>query len=290
MRLRAPIQAGTGNFMTRIAVCAPAGAITRAHADAVRTLVASEYPDLRVCFHEQCFQELGHFAGSDINRRTALLDCANDESFDAVWFARGGYGSNRIAIEAVDQFNEAARKKAYVGFSDCGYLLAILYRRGIGQPVHGSMSSSARSEGGREAVRRVLSWFSGDMSGVEPHVSEDQPRVAFNLMTLAMTTGTPLEPDLKGNVLMVEEVSEHLYAVDRLFFHTTYNFPGVAGIRLGEITDIPENDKPFGQEPEDIARFWCGRNDLPYLGRAEIGHTSTNHVVPFGTRIKPLWL
>ncbi|MCP5396438.1 MAG: LD-carboxypeptidase [Sphingomonadaceae bacterium] len=267
--------------MTRIAICAPATAITREHADAARALVADEYPDLSLHFHEQCFTGLGHFAGSDINRLDAFLECANDVSYDAVWFAKGGYGSNRIAAEAVKKLGSAARNKAYVGFSDCGYMLGALYCAGIGQPVHGSMPVSARSERGKVAIRRVLDWFSGDNGGLEPSL-DDHPTVAFNLMTLAMMAGTDLMPDLTGHVVMVEEVSEHLYAIDRLFFHLTSNLPPIAGLRLGAITAVPENDRPFGQEEEDIARFWCARAGIKYLGRAEVGHTGDNHVVPFG--------
>lgn len=268
--------------MTRIAVCAPATPITRDHAAALEALIAAEFPRHSVHFHEQSFLSVGHFAGSDMERLSALLECANDPAFDAVWFARGGYGSNRIAEAAIARMNKAAKAKTYVGFSDMGYLLGGLYRHGIGQQVHGSMPVSARSDGGREAVRRVLRWFAGDGSGLEPSLNGHTPAVAFNLITLAMLTNTPLMPDLSGHVVMVEEVSEHLYSIDRLFFHIAATLPRLAGLRLGAITDVPENDREFGQGAEDIARFWCARAGIPYLGRAEIGHTAENRIVPFG--------
>lgn len=268
--------------MTRIAICAPATRITRDHAQAIEALVASEFPQHSVTLHEQCFASHGHFAGTDLERLEALVECANDPQFDAVWFAKGGYGSNRIAEAAIARMNNAAREKTYVGFSDMGYLLGALYRNGVGQAVHGSMPVSARSERGREAVRRVLRWFSGDTSGLEPSVDGKTPTAAFNLITLAMLTGTPLMPKLDGHVVMVEEVSEHLYSVDRLFFHIANALPRLAGLRLGAISDVPVNDRDFGQDAEDIAKFWCARAGIPYLGRAEIGHTPDNHIVPFG--------
>ncbi len=268
--------------MTRIAICAPATAIRRDHADALEELVAEEFPQHQVWFHEQCFATSGHFAGDDLTRLTALVECANSPDYDAVWFARGGYGSNRIAEAAIARMGEEAKAKTFVGFSDCGYLLGALYRAGIGQPVHGSMPVSSRSEGGRKAVRRVLRWFDGDRSGLEPSLDGKTPVVAFNLYTLAMIMNTPLMPDLSGHIVMVEEVSEHLYAVDRLFFHLTQTLPRIAGIRLGGVTAVPENDRLFGQEPEEIAKFWCDRAGIPFLGSAKIGHYSDNHVVPFG--------
>ncbi|OBV11742.1 LD-carboxypeptidase [Erythrobacter dokdonensis] len=273
--------------MTNIAICAPATPITRDQQTALEELVAAEFPAHRVTFHDQCFDRQGHFAGDDLRRLTALLECANDPAFDVVWFARGGYGSNRIAEAAVARMNASARTKTYIGFSDCGYLLASLYRSGIGQSVHGSMPVSARSEGGRDAIRRVLRWLEGDTSGVEPSLDGTTPAAAFNLITLAMITGTPLMPDLSGHVLMVEEVSEHLYSVDRLFFHLAATLPRLAGLRLGGVTDVPENYVEFGQNEEEIARYWCDRAGIPYLGRALIGHNSANRVVPFGLASPP---
>ena len=273
---------GYSENMTRIAICAPATAITPDHAAAIEQLVADEFPEHSVYVHPQCFESWGHFAETDLQRLTALLECANDPQFDAVWFAKGGYGSNRIAQAAVAQMNDAARQKTYVGFSDMGYMLAALYRAGIGQPVHGSMPVSARSERGREAVRRVLRWFSGDGSGLEPSLDGKTPVVAFNLITLAMMVDTPMLPDLSGHVVMVEEVSEHLYAVDRLFFSLSNTLPRVAGLRLGAVSNVPENDREFGMSAEEIAQFWCARAGIPYLGRAEIGHTAANRIVPFG--------
>ncbi|ABC63561.1 LD-carboxypeptidase [Erythrobacter litoralis] len=273
--------------MTRIAICAPATAITRDHAAAMEAFVAAEYPQHSVWFHDQCFETFAHYAGDDLTRLNALVECANNPEFDAVWFAKGGYGSNRIAQAATARMNDAAREKTYVGFSDMGYMLAALYRAGIGQPVHGSMPVSARSERGRGALRRVLNWFSGDASGVEPSVDGKTPTVAFNLITLAMLVDTPLLPDLTGHVVMVEEVSEHLYAIDRLFFSLANTLPRLAGLRLGAVTAVPENDRDFGQTPEEIAKFWCDRAGIPFLGRARIGHTADNHVVPFGVASPP---
>lgn len=269
----------------RIAICAPARPITQQDAAAVMAL-GGEVPGIELVFHPQCFLEQGHFAGSDAQRRDAFAECANDPAFDAVWFARGGYGSNRIAGAAIGQLGPAARTKTYLGYSDTGYLLAALYRAGIGYPVHGPMPGDIRREGGHEAVLRSLRWLAGDRSGTEP-TQGDQRRAAFNLTTLAMLCGTALMPDLAGHVVMVEEVSEHLYAVDRLFFHVTAQLGGIAGLRLGRIGDVPENDVPFGADEEAIARDWCARSGIPYLGRADIGHDVDNKIVVFGLEGTP---
>jgi len=268
--------------MIRVALCAPSTPFAREDAARVMALAAA-CPGVELHFHEQCFAADGHFAGPDAARLAAFLDCANDPAFDAVWFVRGGYGANRIAQDAVAGLGPAARDKAYLGYSDGGYLLAALYRARIGRPVHAPMPTDIRRDGGEAAVRRTLGWLAGDRSGEEPSLAaERHPAVAFNLTTLAMLGGTPLMPGLAGHVVMVEEVSEYLYAVDRLFFHATAHLGGIAGLRLGRVSDVPENDRPFGADAEQIARFWCARHAIPFLGPADIGHDAANRIVPFG--------
>ena len=268
-------------FMTKIAICAPATPITPDDAARAQALAGEFGAQLHI--HPQCYASEGHFAGDDDLRLAAFLDCANDPAFDAVWFARGGYGSNRIAAAAMAQLAQPARHKTFMGYSDMGYLLGALYRERIGRAVHGPMVADGRRENGEEALRRALAYLTGARDGVERHLRcEERPAVAFNLTTLAMLCGTPMMPGLAGHVVMVEEVSEYLYAVDRLFFHATAHLGGIAGLRLGRVSDVPENDRPFGANAEAIARDWCQRHAIPFLGRADIGHDADNKIVPFG--------
>lgn len=271
---------------TRIAICAPSTPIQREDAERVLALAEAEFPELELSIHPQCFTVDGHFAGDDETRLAALLECANDPAFDAVWFARGGYGAGRIAEDAITRLDHAAEGKTWLGYSDAGYLLGCLYRARIGRPVHGPMLACVRREGGEAAVRRSLAYLAGGASEIEPSVGSradgNHPVVAFNLTTLAMLCGTPLMPGLANHVVQLEEVSEHLYAVDRLFFHLTSHLGGVAGIRLGRVSDVPENDRPFGSSAEEIARYWCARHSIPFLGSADIGHDADNKIVPFG--------
>lgn len=267
--------------MVRVAICAPSTPITPEARKVVAALAAREFPEVELHWHPQCEMSEGHFAGSDEVRLAALLDCANDPEFDAVWFARGGYGACRIAEAAIAGMGHAAADKTWLGYSDAGYLLGALYRDRIGRPVHGPMPVDVQRDGGEDAVRRALGFLSGDRSGLEPNLDR-HPAVAFNLITLAMLCGTPLMPGLAGHVVMVEEVSEHLYAIDRLLFHLTAHLGGIAGLRLGRVSEVPENDRPFGADAEEIVRYWCDRHAIHYLGKAEIGHDAANRIVPFG--------
>jgi muramoyltetrapeptide carboxypeptidase len=269
----------------KIGICAPSTPTLRSDADRVTQLAATHFPEAQLIWHDQCFAEFGHFAGDDALRCAAFVAMANDPAIDAIWFARGGYGAARLAEDAVLQLTSAAQDKIYMGYSDGGNLLGALYKARIGHPVHGPMPGDIKRDGGASAVVRALSYLvRRDPLALEPHIKLGQKYAAFNVMTLAMMTGTPLLPDLSGHVLMIEEVSEYLYAFDRAMFNVTSHLAsaGLAGIMLGRVSDVPENDRPFGEEAEAIAQRWCVRAGIAYLGRADIGHDINNKVVPFG--------
>ena len=275
----------------KIAVVAPGSRLSLDVAASVQTLAAKLYPGgaAEIHFHPQCFESHGHFAGDDAARTQAFLEVANDESYDAVWCARGGYGSCRIAEAIVRGLTKTARHKAYVGYSDAGTLLAGLYRAGFEVVAHGPMPADILREGGEAAVARALAWLiDAAPETLEPTVGDGQKTAAFNITILSQLLGTPLQPDLEGHVLMLEEVSEAMYRIDRSLFHITSNadIRKVAGIKLGRCSRIPANEPDFGMTEEEVARYWCRRSGIPWLGRADIGHDIDNKVVPFG-RVAP---
>ena len=202
-----------------------------------------------------------------------------------MWFARGGYGSGRLTERVLSGLTPAASGKTYLGYSDAGALLGALYTRGFGGLAHGPMPADLKREGGEAAVRRALAFMIDRApSALEGTVSAAGLTAAFNLTVLSHLIGTPWQPDLTGHVLMLEEVSEHMYRIDRALLHITGNpaIRRVAGIRLGRCSAIPPNEPDFGQTAEQVVRHWCDASGIPYLGSADIGHDIDNRVVPFG--------
>ena len=270
----------------KIAIVAPANRLDPAVAERVTALAANAFPGrMMLAFHPQCHLSSGHFAGDDAARAAAFVEVANDASVDVVWFARGGYGSCRILEAALPKLGAFARTKTYLGYSDMGSLLGALYGQGFQQVVHGPMPADVARDGGEAAVRRALGYLAGRAAdGLEPTVLSGAKVAAFNIKTLGELIGTPYQPDLGGHVLLLEEVAEYLYSIDRALFHITSTpaFRKLAGIKLGRCSQIPPNDPDFGKTEVEVAEFWCKRAGIPYLGRADIGHDADNKVVPFG--------
>jgi len=264
----------------RIAVVAPSCPLKREAADAVQSIIAAR-GDCELVIHPQCFMVDGHFAGSDEARLAALREVMADRSIDAIWFARGGYGSNRIAEAAVKDVPLAARDKVYVGYSDAGFLHAAFHKAGL-DVAWGPMVNDVLREGGEAAVARSLDWIvRRDPAALEGGL--DGPAMAFNLTVLSNLLGTPLEPDFSGAELLIEDVEEHLYGIDRTMFHVTSS-PAVRKVRrlrLGRVNNILPNDPVFAGDEVSIVEDWCARSGIDYAGRADIGHDAQNRVVPF---------
>ena len=263
----------------KIAVVAPSRTLPRAAAEKLASLTTE---GLSVEVHPQCFLEHGHFAGSDEERAAAFLDVANDPGVDAVWFARGGYGACRLLPRLQDKLLPAAGDKLFLGYSDGGFLLSALSAWGVGQPVHAPMVADSLRDGGEAAITRTLRWLSDRRTGLEKNASKTGA-FAFNLAVLASLSSGPYPPSFDGQELLIEEVDEHLYAVDRMLFtvFSSGRLANIKGLRLGRVSMVPENDIDFGEDPEAIIKRWCAEYRVPYLGRADIGHDAQNAIVPF---------
>ncbi|MBI1213799.1 MAG: LD-carboxypeptidase [Alphaproteobacteria bacterium] len=271
----------------RIGIVAPASRIDHALADRVNAIAAAQYGDrVELVFHPQCYLTSGHFAGDDAARAAAFVEVANDPSFEVVWFARGGYGACRLLDLIMPRLTKAAFDKMYVGYSDTGSLLGPLYAKRARSVVHGPMPADIKRSGGETAVKRALGYIVEQAAeAIEPSVASiGSPVAAFNITILSHLLGTPFEPNLEGHVLLLEDVSEPMYRIDRSLFHVTSNprIRKVAGIRLGRCVDITPNDPDFGEDEVAVMERWCARAGIPYLGRADIGHDVENKVVPFG--------
>ena len=264
----------------KIAIVAPSCSLSRDAAARVIAM-AGERGDCELAIHPQAFLIDGHFAGSDEARLAALREVMADPDVEAVWFARGGYGSNRIAEAAARDLPDAAFAKTYVGYSDAGFLLAAFHNAGL-EVAHGPMPQDVLRDGGEEAVNRALDWIvQRSDSALESGL--DGPAMAFNLTVLSNLLGTTIEPDLAGCELLIEEVSEQLYRIDRTMFHVTGSamLSKVRRLRLGRVSDVIENIPDFASDEEAVVRDWCARREIPFGARADIGHDAANKVVPF---------
>jgi muramoyltetrapeptide carboxypeptidase len=257
-----------------------------AAAEQVKALARATFGDrVTLTFHPQCFLRSGHFAGPDRDRTDAFVSVANDSEHDVVWFARGGYGSVRIVEDALPRLNAQARRKLYLGYSDMGSVMGALRTASFPLIAHAPMPADILRPQGDQAVLRALAFaLERREDALEPSVRDGRSCLAFNMTIFSKLIGTPWLPDLAGQVLLLEEVSEYMYSIDRNLAHITScpQVRRIAGIRLGRCSLVPPNEPEFAMTEVEVVEFWCRKAGIAYLGRADIGHDVQNKVVPFG--------
>jgi muramoyltetrapeptide carboxypeptidase len=279
----------------RIHVVAPSGpvaaerfarghAILRRHFDA-RWLLA---PNL----HEQ----QGYFAGSDTERLAALHEALGDPEGSAVLCARGGYGVTRL-LAALDPERFRTHPKALVGFSDITALLCWAYVRAGVRSIHGPVVTQI-STLDREDVDRLVDLLRGELpmplvaaEGTSIHGGKvEGPLLGGNLEVLRSLVGTRYMPSLSGAVLMLEEVTERPYRIDRALTHllSAGALRGVRGVAVGQLTRCDEpDDGHVGPTAEQVVVERLETLGVPVVTGFAFGHDpNRNAALPFGARVR----
>ncbi len=255
-----------------VRVIAPASPFERAALERGIERLRARY----VVSHEPgLFEVDGFLAGDDARRLSELHAALADPSVDAIVAARGGYGAMRL-LPSIDLELVRTARKLLVGFSDVTALHAVWQRAGL-RSLHGSMVAAL----GRLPEERVERW----MRAVEHHVPLEghaptwstrgrvvAPVVGGNLAILAALSGTPFFPPVEGAILLVEDVGEAPYRVDRML--TTLRLSGAlqrcAGVVVGDFTRCdPQED---GRDVDAVLRDRLGDLGIPVISRVPVGH------------------
>ena len=234
------------------------------------------------------------FAGDDHSRLEAFHALAAEESIAAVLFARGGHGLLRLLPE-LDWPLLARRPRAYVGYSDLTPLLNEIPRRLGFAAIHGSMVAADLARELRPEERlSLLTALAGEWPQIVPGnevvngdgaESVEGPLAGGCLSLLCATLGTSWAPRLEGSILLLEEVGEPSYRIDRMLTHLALSgsLTGVRGVVVGELEGVDRRDASLERALDRVARVVPGR---PVLGGLPIGHAGPNRSVPLGLRAR----
>ncbi|MEN9787110.1 MAG: hypothetical protein RLZZ299_2374 [Pseudomonadota bacterium] len=226
-----------------------------------------------------------YLAGEDDVRR-ADLEAAFSGDWDAVWMARGGYGLTRLLA---DLDPGCLAPVPFLGFSDGTALLDPLAARGrpaVHAPVLTSLASHV-DDASRAHLRALLAG-----EGCAPLVGAplwgpsqvvQGPLRGGNLCMLASLCGTPWQPRLQGAILLLEEVGEAPYRVDRMVtqLRAAGVLDGVRGVALGTFTGSAAPDGA-GWSMDDVLRDLFAPLGVPVVAGLPVGHGAANRAVPLG--------
>jgi muramoyltetrapeptide carboxypeptidase len=267
---------------SRVAVVAPAGPFDPAKLSQGLSVLAARY---RVELDPAAHATHRYLAGDDDARLASLMRAHLDTDVGAIVAARGGYGSSRL-LERI----QPKRPQILLGFSDITALHLLWQRNGF-RSVHGPVVTQLGTQG-PEVVERLFSTLEGQP--VPPLVgtetvrpgSAEGPLMGGNLAILASLVGTPFFPSLNGAVLLLEDVGERPYRLDRMWTQLVLSgaLRGVAGVALGAFTDCEEKDASYTSA--QVLSELTFRLNVPVLAGLPIGHGSVNHPVVLGARVR----
>ena len=232
----------------------------------------------------------GYLAGTDDQRARDLNNAINDKDIQAIWCLRGGYGAMRI-LRALDYQALKRNPKALIGYSDVTALHAAWGRFANLVSFHGPTARQAIPPFAAESLQRAVARGEdpcGEMAKARTLVGGKAhgTLVGGNLALLTALIGTPYSPDYSGAILVIEDVNEAHYRIDRMLMTLALSgaLAGVAGIVFGRFTDIP---KEFGDEDWSLDRVLADtatRVGVPCVSGAPFGHIDDQWTIPLGAR------
>lgn len=274
----------------RIALVAPAGPIRER--DLERAIANTRAFGWEPVTGAHVLARYSYFAARDAERLADLNAALRDDSIDAVWCIRGGYGVMRI-LEGIDFDALRRRPRVVMGYSDITALHAGVNRCAEMISYHSPVAREDITPFTRDSfVRAVIG--SADSCGVATGARTIRGGTARgrlaggNLSLIAALAGTPFLPDLAGAILVLEDVNEALYRVDRMLvqLHLAGALRELAGIAVGHCTGCDADETPEDSREtrtlDHVLREFADALSIPCIAGIPLGHVGNHWTIPLG--------
>lgn len=229
--------------------------------------------------------------GTDAERAADLQAQLDDEHVQAIWCARGGYGTVRI-IDLLDYTKFKKKPKWIMGFSDVTVLHSQLNVERIAT-LHSIMPFTVPKapQEVKETLRKAL--FGESISYTILSKPQDVrgkasgELVGGNLSILYSLLGSKSSINTKNKILFIEDLDEYLYHIDRMMYNLKRNgyFEHVRGIVVGGMTDMHDNEIPFGQNEVQIITAIAKEYNIPIAFEFPAGHQMDNRTLILGKQV-----
>jgi muramoyltetrapeptide carboxypeptidase len=270
-----------------VALIAPSGPL-RAKTELERSLANVRALGWEPVVGDNALEHDGYLAGSDLQRAADLNRFAADDTIDALWCIRGGYGAMRL-LDLLDYSAWNRRPRALVGYSDITALHAAIGARANLVTFHGPTARGELTPFTRDAFTTAVT-SRDDIAVRDAGLltlcgGRARGRLAGgNLALVASLAGTPFALDLAGVILVLEDVSESVYRIDRML--TQLRLSGalerVAGIVFGQFTEIPDDAANLERPLERLLGETAERLGVPCVAKFPIGHIDDHVTLPLG--------
>ncbi|HEX5580312.1 MAG TPA: LD-carboxypeptidase [Gemmatimonadaceae bacterium] len=271
----------------RVALVAPAGPL-RGPEDVERGVAHVRGFGWEAVVGDHVLRREGYLAGADEERLADLNGALADDTIDGIWCLRGGYGAMRL-LPHLDLASLRRRPKALLGYSDITALHAAV---GLEAGLVSFHAPVARGELPPFAARSLHAAVTGaaDPCGAAPEARVLRPGraegrlVGGNLALVAALAGTPWFPRLDGAILVLEDVGEAAYRVDRMLRQLLLGgaLGGVRGLVFGHFTERPDEGDDDARPLDDVLAEVADELGVPCIAGVPMGHVDEQWTLPLG--------
>jgi len=248
--------------------------------------------ELNVIIGKSIEAEEHQFAGNDELRAADFQQMLDNPKVKAIWCARGGYGTIRI-IDLLDFTDFKKQPKWIVGYSDVTVLHSHIHTLDF-QTLHAQMPVVIETKT-EAAVNSIYNTLLGKEYSIRIS-SEKNNRagiasgqlVGGNLSILYSLCGSPSAINTDGKILFIEDLDEYLYHIDRMLQNLKRNgmFNNLKGLIVGGMTQMHDNDIPFGKTAEEIILGICKDYNFPIAFNFPAGHLKDNRALVLGKEVE----
>ena len=230
------------------------------------------------------------FAGNDKLRASDFQEMLDNPKIKAIWCARGGYGTIRM-LDLLDFSNFKNNPKWIIGYSDVTVLHSHLHQLGF-ETLHAQMPVSIETKTAA-CVQSIKSSLLGNNTNITipsevSNVTGNAKGVLVggNLSILYSLCGSSSSISTKGKILFIEDLDEYLYHIDRMLQNLKRNgmLDQLEGLIIGGMTQMHDNDIPFGQSSEEIILSICNDYNYPIVFNFPAGHIKDNRALILGRK------
>ena len=277
----------------KIAIVSPARRIT--FEEVFPAMKLFQKWDFEVVLGTHVFGNNHQFSGTDEQRLQDFQQMLDDPSIRAIIAARGGYGTVRI-IDKLDFSRFSQHPKWIIGYSDVTVLHSHIHRNFGIQTLHATMPLNIEeSDTQNVSIESLYKSLTGGKLFYTKHITfhdktglTEGVLVGGNLSILNSLMETPSDIDTEGKILLLEDVDEYLYHIDRMMINLKRagKLKHLKGLIVGGMTDMKDNEVPFGKNAEEIIVDAVSEYDYPVCFDFPAGHSHRNVALYLGRKAK----
>ncbi len=246
------------------------------------------------------YKRLGYLSASDDERAEDLNEMFADPQVRAIFCVRGGYGTPRI-LDKINYNLIKRNPKIFVGYSDITALqLAIFKKTGLITFSGPMVAVDMYSDFDTFAEEFFWKILTNNLKKIEIKNPDDVPLVAMkpgvatgillggNLSLLASIVGTKFQPDFSNSILVIEDIGEEPYRIDRYLSQLKNSgiLGKIKGCIIGQFTDCLAKEPEKSLTLEQIFNDYFGNLKIPVISNLSYGHISRKITLPIGAKVK----